>query len=88
MFGLFQNRKTLWQMIREALNGRYRMSLFTTLVVILALAYIIFPFDLLPDYIPFLGWIDDGFAFFLLVKRLQRETSRYVRFKAMERKHY
>jgi len=87
-FGLFQNRKTLWQMIRETLSGRYKMSMFTTVVVILSLVYVLFPFDMLPDYIPFLGWIDDAFVFFLLVKMLQKETSRYVRFKAMERKNY
>jgi len=74
-------------MIRETLSGRYKMSVLTTVVVVLSIAYVLFPFDALPDYIPFLGWIDDAFIFFLLVKMLQKETSRYIRFKAMERKN-
>lgn len=85
-YGLFQGRRTLWQMLREVFGGRYRMSGFTVLVCVLAIGYIVFPFDLMHDYIPFLGWIDDGFVFFLLVKRLRAETQRYTRFKAMERK--
>jgi len=85
-FGLFQGRRTLWQMLREALNGRYRMSLFTTLTCIGAVSYILFPFDLITDFIPFLGWIDDAFVFFLLMKRLHVEIHRYNRFKAMARK--
>ncbi len=85
-YGLFQGRRTLWQMLREVFNGRYRMSGFTVLVCVLAIAYIVFPFDFMHDYVPFLGWIDDGFVFFLLVKRLRAESQRYTRFKAMERK--
>ncbi len=84
---LLKNRRTLWQMIREVAKGNYRMSLLTTLIIIVSLAYIIFPFDLIPDYIPVLGWIDDGLVFYLLLKRLVYETQRYNRFKAMERKH-
>ena len=83
---LFRNRKAFWQMMREALSGRYKMSFLTILIAILAIAYIIFPFDLIPDYIPVVGWIDDGLVFYLLLRRLALETQRYNRFKAMERK--
>ncbi len=83
---LFRNRKALWQMLRDAFSGRYKMSVLTVLVSILAVAYIIFPFDLIPDYIPVVGWIDDGLVFYLLLRRLTKETQRYNRFKAMERK--
>jgi uncharacterized membrane protein YkvA (DUF1232 family) len=84
--GLLSNRRTLWQMIRETLSGRYRMSMLTILIVIISVAYIIFPFDLITDFIPILGWIDDGLVFFLLVKRLHTEMHRYNRCKAMHRK--
>ena len=85
-FGLFQSRRTLWQMLRETLNGRYRMSTLTLLISIAAVAYIIIPFDLITDFIPVVGWIDDGFVFFLLVRRLHVEMRRYNRCKAMGRK--
>ena len=74
-------------MIREVFNGHYRMSFFTNALTILAIAYIVFPFDLVPDYIPVLGWIDDGAVLYLLILRLEKETHRYNRFKAMERKN-
>ncbi len=81
---LFHNRKTLWQMLREVLKGKYRMSFLTTMVVVMGLLYIILPFDF--DWIPLLGWVDDGFVFFFVVKRLIKETQRFNRAKAMERK--
>ena len=83
---LFRNRKAFWQMMRETFSGHYKMSFLTILIAILAIAYIIFPFDLIPDYIPVVGWIDDGLVFYLLLRRLTKETQRYNRFKAMERK--
>src|ERR1041385_3672927 len=84
---LMRNRKTMWQMLREALRGHYRMSILTTLAICIAIAYIVFPFDIIPDYIPVLGWIDDGLVFYLLLKRLSSETKRYIRHKAIERKY-
>lgn len=36
-----------------------RDSSFVTVILILALLYIISPIDLIPDVIPVVGWIDD-----------------------------
>lgn len=74
-------------MMKEAMHGHYRMSFLTTLIIFVSVAYVVFPFDIIPDYIPVLGWLDDGLVIFLLIKRLAFETKRYARFKAMERKH-
>ena len=73
-------------MMREVFTGRYRMSLLTTVIVLFAIAYIIFPFDLIPDYLPVIGWVDDGLILYFALRRLVKETQRYSRFKAMERK--
>jgi uncharacterized membrane protein YkvA (DUF1232 family) len=83
---LLRNRRTMWQMIRESIRGQYRMSFLTKAAIVISVCYIIFPFDLIPDYIPFVGWIDDGIAFYLLMKQLSNETKRFSRFKAMERR--
>lgn len=85
---LFHNRKTLWQMLKDVLGGRYKMSMMTNLVCVLGVLYVLFPFDFLPDLIPVLGWADDGAMIYFIVKRLQKETQRYNRFKAMERRGF
>jgi uncharacterized membrane protein YkvA (DUF1232 family) len=84
---LFRNRRTLWQMMRETISGHYRMSFLTVVILIISIGYIIFPFDLIPDYIPVIGWVDDGIIFYLMLRRLVYETKRFSRYKAMERRH-
>ena len=81
---LLSNRRTLIQMLREAVHGKYRMSLMTHVALLFGLLYIISPLDF--DWIPVVGWVDDGFVFYLLLKRLQSETLRFNRHKAMERR--
>jgi uncharacterized membrane protein YkvA (DUF1232 family) len=84
---LFANRRTLWHMLRAVFTGTYRMSMLTTFILVLCLAYIVSPIDIVPDMLLPFGIIDDGIIFYLLVKRLNVETKNFIRFKVMERKN-
>lgn len=81
---LLRNRKTLWCMLKASWKGQYRMSLFTSLIMVLGILYVIIPLDF--DWIPFIGWIDDIAVIIFIIKRLQKETQRFNRHKAMERR--
>ena len=81
---VFNNRKSLMQMLSDVFHGKYRMSLLTSLIILFGISYIVLPFDF--DWIPLIGWIDDGFVGYWVVKRLLSETKRYSRYKANERR--
>lgn len=83
---LVRNRKTLWQMLRATVRGEYRMSVLSMMALVIAIIYILFPFDFIPDFIPVLGWADDGAVMYILIRRLLNETQRYTRYKAAERR--
>lgn len=71
-------------MLKAVWRGEYRMSLLTNLFIVFGILYVIIPLDF--DWIPIAGWIDDGLVIFFVIKRLQKETQRFNRYKAMERK--
>lgn len=80
-YQVFRNRKLILPMLGDVLKGRYRFSAFTFLVVLLSLVYTFFPFDLLPDFIPVIGWVDDGIWLYLMLRQLLKETRRYGRWR-------
>jgi uncharacterized membrane protein YkvA (DUF1232 family) len=46
--------RAMWRFFRDP-----KASLLGKAFVVLAVAYVIFPFDFLPDFIPVVGWLDD-----------------------------
>ncbi|HHP7245056.1 MAG TPA: YkvA family protein [Elainellaceae cyanobacterium] len=48
-------------------NARYRW-----IIVLATIAYLVSPFDISPDFIPIIGWIDDGVIATLLVAELSQ----------------
>jgi uncharacterized membrane protein YkvA (DUF1232 family) len=50
-----QEARMLWGLLRHPAT-----PLGSRLAAIFALAYLLAPLDLIPDVLPFVGWIDDG----------------------------
>jgi uncharacterized membrane protein YkvA (DUF1232 family) len=46
--------------------------------IIVVLAYLALPFDLIPDFIPVAGQLDDAIIVALLIRRLRRTVSRDI----------
>lgn len=76
--GLWRYRAELFSMFREMARGTYRASLLTIVALVMGVLYIISPIDIIPDFIPVLGWVDDGAIFYFLLRRLMYELSRYT----------
>lgn len=60
------------------LIGDRRVSMVDKLLVAGALAYIVMPIDLIPDFIPFFGEIDDLFVLVLALQRMIENAGRGV----------
>ena len=63
----------LWGLIRDP-----RVAMLDKILVGGAIAYVISPIDYIPDFIPFLGEVDDLFVLVLAVRRLIENAGRSV----------
>lgn len=60
------------------LIGDRRVSMLDKLLVAGAMAYIVMPIDLIPDFIPFFGEVDDMYVLVLALQRLISNAGRVV----------
>ena len=79
---LFQDLKLLIPLVLDYLKGTYRdVSVRSIVIFLIALAYILIPIDLIPDYIIGLGQIDDAAILGLSLYFLEGELRKYKEWK-------
>ena len=58
----------------------YGISNKTKLIIAGTLAYMVLPIDVIPDFIPVVGWIDDAFVLGLAMTTLKDEIKKFKKF--------
>jgi len=75
-----QDVKLLFSMVVDSIKGNYKLDTKTYLTIAGALAYVALPTDLIPDFIPVIGFIDDAFVIGWTINTLKEEIENYKRF--------
>ncbi len=60
----------------------YALDKTTYLMIAGALAYVVFPIDIIPDFILGVGFLDDAFVLGVVMKKLSDEIEKYKIFKS------
>jgi len=77
--GFFGYVRAFVRMWRAFGKKQYRTFPWRTAAAFLfALAYLFDPFDIVPDYLPFIGYIDDAAVFGLLVAAIRRDVGKFL----------
>lgn len=80
--GLLENIRTAYDMVSDSVTGKYKgMSKATLLLLAGGLAYLALPLDLVPDFIPVAGWLDDAAVLGWIFMRCTDEFKKYKEFK-------
>jgi uncharacterized membrane protein YkvA (DUF1232 family) len=67
------------RLIRAYYRGEYRMVERSSLLsIIAAISYFVDPFDLMPDEIPFLGFLDDATVIAFAVERTRQTLDDFM----------
>lgn len=64
-------------LLRMLTTEGYSLSPSTWAMIAGALAYVVFPIDVIPDFIPVLGWLDDAFVLGAVVATLKSEINNF-----------
>ena len=65
--------QALFQMIKDP-----EVKLHKKLIAVVPLLYVINPMDIIPDAVPFIGYVDDCAAVLIVVSLLKNELSKYI----------
>jgi len=75
---LTEHVEVLYRMIRAHINGTYQgLSSRSVGMIALGLVYFITPVDLIPDFIPFIGYVDDLSVLLAVGKSLQTDIVKF-----------
>jgi len=74
--------RLLYALTKDYWKGEYRdVSLWSILVFFLGIIYVLSPVDIVPDFIPIIGQIDDVLILLLCIHFLERDLHKYKEWK-------
>ena len=80
---LLEDFRLLGALIKDYWKGEYRdVSLGSIAVFVLAIVYVLSPIDILSDFIPLLGQIDDAFILLFCIFLLEKDLKKYQNWKS------
>ena len=69
--------KLLWRLLVDYARGRYRAPWRFIAAIGFAFLYLILPIDIIPDFLPGLGYIDDASVFAMVLRASLVEIAAY-----------
>jgi uncharacterized membrane protein YkvA (DUF1232 family) len=77
---LWQNLKTLFRLLKAYFNREYTSIPWGSVVLIVgAIIYFVSPIDLMPDWIPLAGFVDDAAVLVFVIAQVRADLDKFTR---------
>jgi len=73
----YEDVKLFFRMIKDYFDGRCELPVRTVIAIGIALLYVLSPIDVVPDFIPLVGLLDDAFVLTLCLKFIKEDLEDY-----------
>lgn len=77
--GFYDDVKIFFKMIKDYFDGKCDLPVRTVVAIGVALIYVLSPIDVIPDFIPIVGLLDDAFVLTLCIKFIKDDIEEYKR---------
>lgn len=82
----FENFKLLWRLLKDYYNKTYPNAPWKLIAaIVFAVGYLVSPLDVIPDFIPFVGFVDDASVFALVVAGFTSDIEDYKKWLAAQK---
>ncbi len=80
-----EDARLMLSLIKDYWRGNYQETLwFSIAAIVFVLLYVWNPLDLIPDFIPFMGFVDDVLAFSIAFRLVEKDLRRYKKWKPQQ----
>ena len=77
--GMWQDLMALYRMLKAWTKGDYRAMPWKTIVLgLTAVIYFLNPLDIVPDFIPGIGYLDDAVVLGFVMNSIRKDVSKYL----------
>lgn len=84
---LWNNLTAFFRLMQAYMRREYRDIPWASIViVVVAIIYFVSPIDLIPDFIPFAGYIDDAAVIVFVLKQIKSDLDKFLVWESEQRK--